>query len=75
MNEGPNQKRTRRYVLIMSGAIDILLGVMIVLIGLDFFPINIVDYGFSPWMALLVGGLLFISGLWMVAYNYTRLDE
>jgi len=75
MNEGPIPNRTRRYVLIMSGATDVLLGAAIVLVGLGFFPIDIADYGLPLWAALLVGGLIFISGLWMVAYNYSRLDE
>jgi len=75
MNESPNPKRTRRYVLIMSGATDVLLGAAILLVGLGIFPIDITDYGFPLWVILLVGGLIFISGVWMVAYNYSRLDE
>ena len=75
MNETPNPNRTRRYILIISGATDVLLGAAIVLVGLGFFPIDIANYGFSSWMALLVGGLLFLSGLWMIVYNYSRLDE
>lgn len=75
MNEGPNPKRTRRYVLIISGATDVLLGTAILLVGFGFFPIDIGDYGLPVWVILLVGGLTFISGLWMVAYNYSRLDE
>ena len=41
MNESPNAKRTRRYVLIMSGATDAILGAAIVLTGLGFFPVDI----------------------------------
>jgi len=75
MNESPNPKRNRRFILIFSGATDVLLGTAIVLVGLGFFPIDIADYGFPLWVILLVGGLIFISGVWMVAYNYSRLDE
>lgn len=75
MNGNPNSKRTRRYVLILSGATDALLGAAILLIGLGFFPINIANYGLPLWMVILVGGLISISGAWMVVYNYSRLDE
>ena len=75
MKEGTNPKRNRRFILIFSGATDVLLGAVILLIGLGFFPIDIADYGFPLWVILLVGGLIFISGVWMVAYNYSRLDE
>ena len=75
MNESPNPKRTRRYILIMSGATDVLLGAAMLLVGLGFFPINIADYGFPLWVVLLVGGLIFATGVWMVIYNYSRLDE
>jgi len=75
MNESPSPKRTRRYVLIMSGATDVLLGAGLVLVGLGFFPIDTADYGLPLWVALLVGGLIFISGVWMAIYNYSRLDE
>ena len=75
MNESPNPKRSRRLILAFSGATDVLLGAVIVLIGLGFFPIDIADYGLPLWVVMLVGVLTFISGLWMVAYNYSRLDE
>jgi len=75
MKEGTNPKRNRRFILIFSGATDVLLGAVILLIGLGFFPIDIADYGFPLWVIFLVGGLIFISGVWMVAYNYSRLDE
>jgi len=75
MNGSPNTKRTRRYVLIISGATDALLGAAISLAGLGFFPIDIPGFGLPSWVIMLVGGLIFASGIWMVAYNYSRLDE
>jgi len=75
MNESPNSRRARRYVLIMSGATDAILGAAILLTTFGFFPIDINDYGIPYWVAILVGGLIFISGTWMVIYNYSRLEE
>jgi hypothetical protein len=73
MNENPN--RTKRYVLIFSGAIDAVLGAAIVLTGLGFFPIDLETVGIPPWIAWPVGGALFISGIWVAAHNYSRIDE
>jgi len=75
MNESPNASRTRRYILIVSGATDAILGAAISLVSFGFFPIDIATYGLPPWAVILVGGLIFASGVWMIIYNYSRLDE
>ena len=75
MTQKPNSKRTLRHALIISGATDALLGAGIVLAGLGFFTIDIARYGFPRWAVMLVGGVIFTSGVWMVIHNYSRLDE
>jgi hypothetical protein len=75
MNENPHPDGTRRHVLIMIGATDAILGAAIVLIGFGFFPMDPGDYGIPVWVVLLVGGLIFTSGIWMMIYNYSSLDE
>jgi len=75
MNEKPSSKKTLRHALIISGATDALFGAAIVLAGLGFFPIDIARYGFPLWSVMLVGGVIFTSGAWMVIHNYSRLDE
>jgi len=75
MNEKPGSKRTRRSVFIFSGATDALLGAAILLASFGFFPVDIASYGLPLWAVMLVGGLIFASGVWMVIYNYARLDE
>jgi hypothetical protein len=59
----------------MSGATDALLGAALLLVSFGFFPIDIANYGLPIWVVMLVGGLIFTSGIWMVIHNYSRLDE
>lgn len=73
MNSSPN--RTRRVVLILSGLTDALIGAIILLIGFDLVPLDISAYGIPQWLALAVGGFMFIIGAWVAAYNYSRLEE
>jgi len=70
-----NTQRSRRIAFIIAGTTDGVLGAAILFIALGFFPINLNDYGIPQWIALLVGGALFISGAWMAVYNYSRLEE
>lgn len=71
--DSPN--KTRRLVFVLSGAVDAILGSILLLLGLGWLPVDARDYGFQPWHAMLVGGLLFFTGTWFVAYNLSRLEE
>jgi hypothetical protein len=73
MNTPPN--KTRRIVFMISGATDALIGVVLLLMGFGLLPIEITEYGFQNWHAMLLGGALFIVGIWVVAYNLTRWEE
>jgi hypothetical protein len=68
-------KRTTRLALMVSGGIDALLGSFLLLIGFRLLPINITKFGFENWHALLVGGILFIVGISVIAYNFSRFEE
>lgn len=70
-----NPNRTRRIVFILSGAMDALLGGILLMIGFGFLPVDVTAYGFQPWHAILLGGVLFVAGMWFVAYNASRLEE
>ena len=59
----------------ISGATDALIGAVILLIGFGLLPVDLAEYGIPAWLALVVGGFMFIMGAWMAAYNFTRLDE
>ncbi len=73
MNSSPN--RTKRLALVISGATDALLGGILLLLGFDFLPVDVTDYGFQNWHVVLLGGILFITGMIFVVYNLSRWDE
>lgn len=67
--------KTRRMVFIISGGMDALLGSFFLLIGFGFLPIKANQYGFENWHAILLGGIFFIMGIGVLAYNFSRLEE
>ena len=73
MNSSPNQ--TTRLALVISGATDALLGGILLLLGFDFLPMDVTDYGFQNWHVILLGGILFITGMIFVVYNLSRWHE
>lgn len=75
MDQGLPPNRRRRLMLALSGASDALIGVIVVLFGFGFFPLDPFAFGFPAWVAILLGGLMFVGGLAVAGYNYSRLDE
>ncbi len=73
MNSSPN--RTKRLALVISGATDALLGGILLLLGFDFLPMDVTNYGFQNWHVILLGGILFITGMIFVVYNLSRWHE
>ena len=72
-NLPPN--RTRRLAFVISGATDALIGAIILLIGFGLIPLDLTQYGFENWHAIVLGGILFAVGIWFVAYNLSRWEE
>ncbi|MBN2115405.1 MAG: hypothetical protein JW730_02480 [Anaerolineales bacterium] len=68
-------KKTTRMALMVSGGMDALLGSFLLLIGFNLLPIDITEFGFENWHAMLIGGILFILGVSVIAYNLSRLEE
>lgn len=73
MDTSPN--RTWRIAFLISGATDALLGSILLLLGFGFLPVDVADYGFQNWHAMVVGGILFVTGMGFVVYNLSRWDE
>lgn len=74
MNNLPPQK-TRRIVFMISGATDALIGAVLLLIGLGVLPIDPASYGAGRWAVNLLGGVMFLLGAVVFAYNLSRLEE
>lgn len=74
MNNNPPNK-TRRIAPILSGATDALLGAFFLLVGFELLPIDLAQFGLQNWHAILIGGIFFILGMAVVAYNLSRLEE
>jgi len=73
MNPSPN--RSKRIVFMISGAIDAIIGGILLLIGFGFWPVDIAQYGVENWHVNLLGGVMFLLGAGTFAYNLSRLDE
>ena len=74
MNNKP-LNRTARLALMISAALDTLLGSFFLLVGFHFLPMDITHYGFKDWHVIALGGILFITGIGVFAYNLSRLEE
>ena len=73
MNPSPN--RPRRIVFMLSGAIDAVIGGILLLIGLGYLPLDVAQYGVENWHVNLLGSVMFLLGAGTFAYNFSRLDE
>ena len=73
MNNPPN--KTRRMAFMLSGGIDALLGSFFLLVGFGFLPMDLAQFGLENWHVILLGGIFFIMGIGVVAYNLSRLEE
>ena len=73
MNDSRN--RARRIAFMISGAVDALIGAILLAIGFGFLPIDAARYGFENWHVNLLGAVMFILGAGTFAYNLSRLEE
>ena len=71
----PSPNKAKRIAFVLSGSTDALIGGLLLLIGFGFLPIDVGDYGFQNWHAILLGVILFVTGAGFVAYNLSRWDE
>ncbi len=59
----------------LSGAIDALIGGILLLIGFGVLPVDVTQYGVQNWHINLLGGVMFLLGAITFAYNFSKLDE
>ena len=72
-NLPPN--KARRMVFMLSGAVDALIGAVLLAIGFGFLPVDVSQYGVQNWHVNLLGGVMFLLGAVTFAYNLSRLEE
>jgi hypothetical protein len=68
-------QKSRRIAFMLSGAIDALIGAVLLLIGFGLIPLDVTPYGVQNWHVNLLGGAMFLLGAVTFAYNLSRLEE
>jgi len=74
MNSNPSH-RNKRLVFMISGITDALIGAFLLLIGFGLLPVDVTNYGLQNWHVNLLGAVMFILGVGIFAYNFSRLEE
>lgn len=67
-------KQAGRIVLMISSAIDSLLGAIVLLLYFGILPFDISSWGIPRWIIGAVGAVLFFSGIIIFTYISTRTD-
>lgn len=66
--------QTRRKVLILAGAVDLVLSGLVLLIYFGLLPVDISGWGIPRWVIGVVGGVWFVGALVVLAYQLTKTD-
>jgi hypothetical protein len=69
-----NDVQTRRKILILVSAFDLVISGIVLLIYFGLLPIDISSWGIPRWVVGLVGGIWFLSALAILTYQLTRTD-
>ncbi len=74
MQKPPVNPRTRQLALLLSSAIDILLGAVLILAWLGILPIDLAAFDLPHWVVGVVGFVFFFSGTVVFAFQLSRLQ-
>ena len=74
MQDNPSN-RNKRLVFMISGITDALIGGLLLLIDFGLLPVDVTNYGLQNWHVNLLGAVMFILGVGIFAYNFSRLEE
>lgn len=69
-----NDVQTRRKIMILVSAFDLVISGIVLLIYFGLLPIDISAWGIPRWVVGLVGGIWFLSALGILTYQLTRTD-
>jgi hypothetical protein len=67
--------KIRRLVFIISGVTDAFIGAVLVALGLGIVPADFLSQDFSGWMLTAIGIVMFIAGVGVAVYNFSRWEE
>ena len=70
----PNDPQSKRQVLILVSAIDMVISGIVLLIYFGFLPVDISGWDIPRWVIGLVGGIWFLSALAILLYQLTKTD-
>lgn len=70
----PNNSNTRRKILILVSAIDVVISGFVLLTYFGFFPISLSGLGVPRQVIGWVAGIWFLSALAILVYQLTRTD-
>jgi membrane-bound ClpP family serine protease len=73
MNLPPN--KGRRLAFIINGAIDALIGAILLLIGFGILPVDLAKFGLAPIHVNVIGAVMFLLGAFTFTYNLSRYEE
>ena len=69
-----NDVQTRRKIMILVSAFDLVISGIVLLLYFGLLPIDISAWGIPRWVVGLVGGIWFLSALGILTYQLTRTD-
>jgi len=67
--------KIRRFVFIVSGLTDALIGAVLAAFGMGILPGDFLSADFSGWMITALGIVMFIAGVAVAVYNFSRWEE
>lgn len=67
--------KIRRLVFIISGATDAFIGAVLAAFGLGIVPGDFLSEDFSGWMLAAIGIVMFVAGVGVAVYNFSRWEE
>ena len=59
----------------ISGALDALIGGILLLMGFGVLPVEVNNFGVESWHVNLLGAVMFLLGAGTFVYNLSRLEE
>ena len=71
MEEQSSQNK-KRFILLLAGLIDSLLGGAVILLYFEILPFDLSSLGIPRWVVGLVGGLWFLTGFVVLLFQLTK---